>query len=95
MVDTVVDSVDKCEGLPFTEVAGQALKEEEMGVYLSGRKRITAVPQVGQAPFAAGRPFFVVTCFAFVMSRWARHLTQYPFTSIWSLTSFLCYKAKT
>src|SRR5207245_8866268 len=29
------------------------------------------VPQTGQAPSVAGRPFFIVSCLAFLISRWA------------------------
>ena len=38
------------------------------------RKR--AVPHIGQVPFIAGRPFFIVTCSGSFISRVARHLTQ-------------------
>jgi hypothetical protein len=34
------------------------------------------VPQTGHEPSVAGRPFFIVICFAFLMSRWALHFMQ-------------------
>ena len=34
------------------------------------------VPQTGQEPCVAGRPFFIVICFASLISREALHLTQ-------------------
>src|SRR5438552_1724644 len=34
------------------------------------------VPQTGQAPSVAGRPFFIVICLAFLISRWALHFMQ-------------------
>ena len=34
------------------------------------------VPQTGHAPSVAGRPFFMVICFAFLISRWALHFMQ-------------------
>jgi len=36
------------------------------------------VPQVGQMPFVAGLPFFIVTDFGFFISFFFLHLTQYP-----------------
>jgi hypothetical protein len=35
------------------------------------------VPQVGQTPWVAGLPFFIVMALAFFISFLARHLTQY------------------
>src|SRR5579883_3068601 len=35
------------------------------------------VPQTGHFPWTAGLPFFMVTCLACVISRFARHFTQY------------------
>ena len=40
--------------------------------------RATVVPQTGHFPTMARRPFFQVTSFPSLMSRLARHLTQYP-----------------
>jgi hypothetical protein len=34
------------------------------------------VPQTGQTPSVAGRPFFIVTCFASLISRWVLHFMQ-------------------
>ena len=34
------------------------------------------VPQTGHEPCVAGRPFFIVICFASLISREALHLTQ-------------------
>jgi hypothetical protein len=34
------------------------------------------VPQTGQTPCVAGRPFFMVICFASLISREALHFTQ-------------------
>lgn len=34
------------------------------------------VPQTGQMPWVAGRPFFIVICFASFISREALHFTQ-------------------
>ena len=34
------------------------------------------VPQTGQSPWVAGRPFFIVIAFASLISRDALHLTQ-------------------
>jgi hypothetical protein len=34
------------------------------------------VPQSGQTPSIAGRPFFSVICLMFVISRWALHFRQ-------------------
>jgi hypothetical protein len=31
---------------------------------------------VGQVPSVAGRPFFIVICFEFFISRWALHFMQ-------------------
>jgi hypothetical protein len=36
------------------------------------------VPQTGQVPCVAGRPFFIVIAFASLISREALHFTQYP-----------------
>ena len=36
------------------------------------------VPQTGQAPWVAGRPFFMVMDLASLISRDSQHLTQYP-----------------
>ena len=36
------------------------------------------VPQTGQMPRVAGRPFFIVICSASLISWEARHFTQYP-----------------
>ena len=36
------------------------------------------VPQTGQVPWVAGRPFFIVICFGSLISREALHFTQYP-----------------
>ena len=36
------------------------------------------VPHTGQVPCVAGRPFFIVICFASLISREALHFTQYP-----------------
>ena len=36
------------------------------------------VPQTGQRPCVAGRPFFMVMAFASLISREALHFTQYP-----------------
>ena len=36
------------------------------------------VPQTGQSPWVAGRPFFMVIGFASLISREALHFTQYP-----------------
>ena len=36
------------------------------------------VPQTGQMPWVAGRPFFIVIAFGSLISREALHLTQYP-----------------
>jgi hypothetical protein len=37
------------------------------------------VPQVGQTPWVAGLPFFIVISFVSFISRLALHLTQYAF----------------
>jgi hypothetical protein len=34
------------------------------------------VPQTGQTPSVAGRPFFIVTCFESLISRWVLHFMQ-------------------
>ena len=34
------------------------------------------VPQVGQVPSVAGRPFFIVICFESLISRWVLHFMQ-------------------
>lgn len=34
------------------------------------------VPHTGQAPSVAGRPFFIVICFASLISRWVLHFMQ-------------------
>ncbi len=39
------------------------------------------VPHTGQRPWVAGRPFFMVICFASLISREVLHLTQYPFAT--------------
>ena len=39
--------------------------------------RNTLVPQAGQSPLVAGRPFFKVTCSGLVISRFSRHFRQY------------------
>src|SRR3990170_3759366 len=39
------------------------------------------VPQTGHLPFIAGFPFFSVTFFASLISRFVLHFTQYPFTA--------------
>lgn len=39
--------------------------------------RNTFVPQVGQSPLVAGRPFFKVTGSGLVISRFSRHFRQY------------------
>lgn len=46
---------------------------------LSIRKSL--VPQTGQVPSIAGRPFFIVTSFGSLISRFSRHLTQYASTA--------------
>jgi hypothetical protein len=38
--------------------------------------RYIAVPQVGQVPLVAGRPFFSLTCTGLRISLLARHLRQ-------------------
>ncbi len=48
--------------------------------------RKTLVPQVGQTPDVAGRPFFNVTWVGFLMSRDARHFTQYACAIVFSLS---------
>jgi len=40
------------------------------------------VLQVGQVPFVAGLPFFMVIDFGFFISLFALHFTQYPVTII-------------
>ncbi len=37
----------------------------------------TLVPQMGQSPLVAGRPFFNVTCSGLLISRFSRHFRQY------------------
>jgi hypothetical protein len=32
----------------------------------------------GHSPSVAGRPFFIVICLAFCISRWVLHFMQYP-----------------
>jgi len=44
--------------------------------------RKTLVPQFGQVPFAAGRPFFNVTSFGSFISTFFLHFTQYAVTII-------------
>jgi hypothetical protein len=39
--------------------------------------RNTLVPQAGQSPLVAGRPFFNVTCSGLDISRFSRHFRQY------------------
>jgi len=38
--------------------------------------RVNFVPQTGQLPCVAGRPFFNVTFWAFLISRFVRHFMQ-------------------
>jgi len=45
------------------------------------------VPQVGQVPFIAGLPFFIVTGVGFFISFFALHLTQYASTTYLHLPS--------
>src|SRR5579875_385034 len=45
------------------------------------------VPQIGQVPFVAGFPFFMVICVGFFISTFFLSLRQYPSTSITSLSS--------
>jgi hypothetical protein len=40
------------------------------------------VPQTAHFPRTAGRPFFMVTCSGFLISRFCLHLTQYPSSAI-------------
>ena len=40
--------------------------------------RNIVVPHSPQAPLVAGLPFFIVTCWAFWISRLSRHFRQYP-----------------
>jgi hypothetical protein len=44
--------------------------------------RKIAVPQTGHTPFVAGRPFFIVTSCGSLISRLARHFTQYASAAI-------------
>src|SRR5574340_1698584 len=39
--------------------------------------RKTEFPQIGQVPFTAGLPFFIVTCCGFLISTFRLSLTQY------------------
>ena len=39
--------------------------------------RYIFVPHLGHVPVVAGFPFFIVICFGFCISLWARHLRQY------------------
>ncbi len=48
------------------------------------------VPQVGHVPCVAGRPFFNVTCWAFEISLFALHFTQYP----WAIFVLLASRSK-
>jgi len=48
------------------------------------------VPQVGHVPWVAGRPFFKVTCWAFEISLFALHFTQYP----WAIFVLLATRSK-
>jgi len=38
------------------------------------------VPHLGQVPFTAGRPFFIVISLGSFISRFALHFTQYAVT---------------
>jgi hypothetical protein len=40
------------------------------------------VPHTGHLPRSAGRPFFIVTCSGFLISRFCLHFTQYPSSAI-------------
>lgn len=44
--------------------------------FLTGKKRVTVVPQTGQTPLAISRPFSNSTILASLIARFSRHLTQ-------------------
>ena len=59
-------------------------RKERRGVAFDGPRddqdpmiRYSPVPEVGQRPFMAARPFFILTCLASFISRLALHFTQY------------------
>lgn len=50
---------------------------DTVALYLLERMRFKVVPQTGHLPCSAGRPFFIVTCFASAIARLVLHFTQY------------------
>jgi len=59
-------------------------RADKSGPYLFPSMRFSLVPQTGQVPCMALRPFFRVTSCAPWMSRFSRHLTQYACSAITS-----------
>lgn len=51
-------------------------------VYFFGMIRYTPVPHLAQTPFMAGRPFFMVTFWALLISDFALHFTQYAISAM-------------
>ena len=56
-------------------ITGRSLSGADLEIYAAPILKIL-VPQTGQEPCVAGRPFFIVICLASLISRDALHLTQ-------------------
>src|SRR5512147_1324189 len=67
-----------CSGVDCAagSAAGAASAGAAIALYEDGRNLNILVPHTGQAPFAAGRPFFVVTICTFWITRSALHFMQ-------------------
>ena len=55
---------------------GEIERGKANGAYFPAPILKIFVPQSGHSPEVAGRPFFIVICCAFLISFFARHLTQ-------------------
>lgn len=63
-------------GRVYRQGLAAAVRFYPLSAYLAAPMRKTLVPQVGQVPWVAGLPFFMVIAWGLLISLFSRHLTQ-------------------